>query len=135
MEAFINSVGEGNREKMADFFAPDVVIEMPFQPGAERAEGRETIRARMIEAKDRWLLDRVEDVTLHETADPEVIVAEYSVHGRVAANQNAFVAGFVTVTRIRDGLIVHSRDYNNPTAVAAAMEMTPEQVSASLQED
>lgn len=33
---------------------------------------------------------------------------------------------------LRDGLIVHPRDYNNPLAMAAAMEMTPEQLSALL---
>lgn len=135
VEAFLNCVTEKDREKLADFYAPDVVVEMPFQPGAARTEGRETIRARMVAAKDNWVFDGFKSMTLHETADPEVIIAEYELAGRVAATQKPFVVGYIMVIRVRDGLIVHSRDYNNPLTILRAMDAAPEQLAAMLATD
>jgi ketosteroid isomerase-like protein len=132
VEALLNTVTEEDRTKLADFYAPDVVIEMPFQPGAARTEGRETIRARMVAGKDTWVFDGVKNLTLHETADPEVIITEYELAGRVTATQKPFTVRFVMVTRVRDGLIVHSRDYNNPLTMARAMDATPEQLADML---
>ena len=45
------------------------------------------------------------DIRVHETADPEVIVAEFTYRGASVA------APCVFVMRVRDGLIVESRDY------------------------
>ena len=45
------------------------------------------------------------DLRVHETADPEVIVAEFTYRGE------GFAVPCIFVMRVRDGLIVESRDY------------------------
>ena len=131
VEAFLASIT--TRDKLIDFYAPDVVIERPYAPATlRRSEGLEILRQGITRAADLYTLDKTDNVVLHETADPEVIIAEYDVHCRVVATQKDFVASFIMVLRVRDGLIVHSRDYNNPLASAAALGTTPDQLAAML---
>lgn len=66
--------------------------------------------------------DSVSDVTLHETTDPEPIIAEYRIHGRLTSSGKPFSLTYITVTRVRGGLIVWSRDYGNPLETAALAE-------------
>lgn len=49
------------------------------------------------------------DVTLHETGDPEVVVAEF--HYEITRNGTTRDIPAVFVTRVRDGLIVESHDH------------------------
>ncbi|MFJ9517089.1 nuclear transport factor 2 family protein [Kitasatospora sp. NPDC101801] len=60
------------------------------------------------------------NVVVRETEDPEVIVAEfdYLVHHRVTGRD--FSAGTIQVLRVRDGLIVSSRDHHDHLALAVA---------------
>jgi len=126
VELLLRATAEGTRDQMADLYAPDAMIEIPFAPHGIPAvtTGRETLRARMNAAAALLAFDSVADVTLHETADPEVIVAEYRVHGHLATDGRPFALGYITVTRVRDGLIVSSRDYGNPLEAAALLEGT-----------
>ena len=52
---------------------------------------------------------RTADVVVHETADPEVIVAEFRYLGTVRGEP--FHVPCVFVMRVRDGEIIESRDY------------------------
>ncbi|MBS2964184.1 nuclear transport factor 2 family protein [Actinocrinis puniceicyclus] len=124
VELLLRTTAEGTRDQIADLYAPDVVIEIPFAPNGIAAvtEGRESMRARMNAAAALFEFDAVSDVRLHETADPEVIVAEYRITGRVTDGGQPFSLSYITVTRVRDGLIVSSRDYGNPLEVAALLE-------------
>jgi uncharacterized protein len=63
---------------------------------------------------------RATNVTIHETTDPEVIVAEFEYRGTILARGRSFVTRCVFVMRIRDGQIVESRDYIDPIASARA---------------
>jgi ketosteroid isomerase-like protein len=120
VELLLRTTVSGTRDQIADLYAPDVVIEIPFAPDGIPAvtEGRETMRARMNAAAALFVFDSVSDVSLHGTADPELIVAEYRVHGHLTSSGKPFTLTYITVTRVRDGLIVWSRDYGNPLEVA-----------------
>ncbi|MFG3020001.1 nuclear transport factor 2 family protein [Streptomyces sp. NPDC048254] len=56
---------------------------------------------------------RVVDVLVHETADPEVIVAEFAYEFTLPDDSTAKVP-CVFVMRVRDGRIIESRDYIDP---------------------
>lgn len=58
------------------------------------------------------------DVVVHRTADPEVVVEEFRYAGRV--DGRPFSLPCIFVVRVRDGVIVESRDYTNPVALARA---------------
>ena|SRR5438270_217461 len=126
VELLLHTTVSGTRDQIADLYAPDVVIEIPFAPDGIPAvtTGRETMRARMNAAASLFAFDSVSDVTLHSTSDPELIVAEYRVHGHLASSGKPFSLTYITVTRVRDGLIVWSRDYGNPLETAALLEET-----------
>jgi PPOX class probable F420-dependent enzyme len=117
--------GDGN---LGDYYADDAVHEWPFPfPGASRRlSGRAEIqawRARMrAGGSARFRFERFDNVVVHDTADPEVIVAEYDIHGTVTAIGRPFVFSYVLVLRVRDGKIVHLRDYLNPLAMTRAAD-------------
>ena len=60
------------------------------------------------------------NLRIHETRDPEVIVAEFDYAGTAIATGEPFTVPCVFVLRVRDGLIVESRDYIDHLAMARA---------------
>ncbi|MBO0890017.1 MAG: nuclear transport factor 2 family protein [Acidothermales bacterium] len=108
---------------LADLFAADGVLEYPFTgPGMpSRIEGRDAIaefhgnlsrlRTRIAREGVGW--------TLHETADPQVVIVEIEHHGRILPEGKPYQSIAVGVMRVRDGEIVSYRDYMNPLTVAA----------------
>ena len=121
---------------MADCYAERFVIEMPFAAGLapERTETtREELRARVTAGLAARRYTRAVDVRIHETADPEVVV-EYRLEGHKGADASPFSLAFVMVVTVRDGLIVHSRDYSNPIDGARLLGRVP-QLVAMLTED
>ncbi|MGW5656628.1 nuclear transport factor 2 family protein [Streptomyces humi] len=105
-------------DDLAELYAVDGVHEFPFtSPGfPARYDGREEVRAgyRAAWGASPVRVTEIREVAVHDTADPEVIVAEQVV-----------VAGQVTVPgllvlRVRDGRLVRVRDYLDGCGVAAA---------------
>jgi uncharacterized protein (TIGR02246 family) len=115
----------GDADGFADLFAPDAVIEVPFAgpPGLPaRLAGREAIResARQVMASPLRLED-FEVVELHQTQDPEVVIAEMRTTGTVTTTGRPFVATSIQILRIRDGQIVLFRDFPDPRGLEDAM--------------
>jgi ketosteroid isomerase-like protein len=119
---------------MADCYAPEFVIEMPFAVDGlypSRAQTtRQELRARVQAGTAMRRYKSLSNVTIHETADPEVIVAEYQLDGEMTATGQAFSLRFAMVITVRDGHIVHSRDYSDPVAGARILGRLPELISA-----
>jgi hypothetical protein len=133
MERFLQAAVSPTPGEMADCYAERFVIEMPFASGLgpERFETtREEFRSRVAVGSALRRYTRVDDVHIHETSDPEVLVAEYRLDGRKVSDGSAFSMVFVMVLRIRDGLIVHSRDYSNPIVGARVLGRLPELIAA-----
>jgi len=124
----------------ADLYADDVVIELPFaRPGMpSRFDGRASFAA--FAATQRASLparfEEFRNVVIHDTADPEVIIAEYDLAGTVTTTTTVRQASqpFVLVLRVRAGRIVHLREYQNVLGIAAELGQLPE-LLASLGRD
>ncbi|GAA4210079.1 hypothetical protein GCM10022252_77380 [Streptosporangium oxazolinicum] len=107
--------------------AEDAVIEVPFAPPgrARRHEGKEAFLLfsgpEQAAFAQRFALDEIRDVVVHETADPEVIVVEYELVGRVLATGRQASSPFIGVLRVRDGKIVNWREYQNTLAMIEIM--------------
>ena len=69
-------------------------------------------------------------MVIHETADPGVVIAEYRLDGELAESAEPFSLRFVMVMTIRDGQIVHTRDYSDPIAGAWALGRVPQLLAA-----
>lgn len=115
----------GDADGFADLFAPDAVIEVPFAgpPGMPvRLDGREAIRdyARQVMASPLRLED-FEVVEFYQTQDPEVVIAEMRTKGTVTTTGRPFTATSIQILRIRQGRIVHFRDFPDPRGLEEAM--------------
>lgn len=120
VDRFLRASAANAWDDLADLYAPDAEIEIPFAPEGvpARSRGREIFRARFKAAAPLRRFDKAAPVVIHETRDPEVVIVEYDLHGSMTKSSRPFVFSYVMVMRIRDGLIVHSRDYANPLAGA-----------------
>jgi ketosteroid isomerase-like protein len=121
-DRFLAASVENRWDDLADLYAEDVTLELPFRlPGVPRVtKGREELRRRFRTAGQHRRLVKAANVVVHETTDPAVLVAEFDLHG--AAGGAAFVSSYVLVLTIRDGLITHSRDYTDTAAAAERLK-------------
>jgi ketosteroid isomerase-like protein len=105
---------------IADLFAPDGVFEYGFTvPGMpRRTEGQEEVRRGLRQMLGRFRFEEYLNVRIHRAADPEVIVVEHDIAGTIVATGRPHVMSYVYVLRVRDGHIVHLRDYANLLAAA-----------------
>jgi len=113
----------------ADLYAVDGVLEWPFAPEGlpHRVEGREAIRRVLMPLGDRARtaghhLLGFESLVVHDTADPEVIIAEFEARGEVRPSGQPYQLSYIQVLRVRDGEIVTFRDYWNPQSLATLLD-------------
>lgn len=113
-QRFLDAAVDNRWDDLADLYSDDVVIEIPFAPAGvpKVTRDREELRKRFHEAGERRRITKADRVVVHETGDPEVLVAEYDLHGEYEGK--AYVSTYAMVLTVRDGRIVHSRDYSGP---------------------
>jgi ketosteroid isomerase-like protein len=119
----VTGVCEGPYEELAGLYAEQTHVTHPFHPRNPpplRSRGELHAHFTAPPPARRTLDRRPVDITIHETADPEVIVAEFAYQGHVRETGEAFTVPCVFVLRVRDGLIVESRDYIDHIASARA---------------
>jgi uncharacterized protein len=108
-------------------WAPDVVVEAPFAPPGQprRFEGATTFleatRASRESMRQAVRFEEFRVTAEHQTTDPEVTVLEYELGGTVLTTGRRASAPFVAVMRVRDGRIVHWREYQDKLAIADAL--------------
>jgi ketosteroid isomerase-like protein len=80
----LRGIADGAWHDLPRLYAEDAVVEQPFAaPQPTRLEGREAIRQHFATAARGPLELRASNVVVHETGDPEVIIAEFDYAGRV----------------------------------------------------
>jgi ketosteroid isomerase-like protein len=96
-----------------------VDADSPLRPAALCS--RDELRAHFRPTGDGPRLQRqATNITVHETTDPEVVVAEFEYRGTNLDTGESFVTPAIFVLRVRDGKIVESRDYFDHLASAKA---------------
>jgi ketosteroid isomerase-like protein len=119
VEAVMRGISDGRWEELDGFYADTAVVEYPFAlPVPLRLAGREELRRYFAAAARLPLRLQVRDMVVHETTDPEVVVAEWDYDGLVTATGRSFQVSNVQVSTVRDGKIVASRDYHNHVVLA-----------------
>ena len=111
IERLLAGIAAGVTPALAELYAECAVVELPFaQPGGLRLVGREQLAQHFARAGRAPFHLRPANVKLHQTTDPEVVVAEYDYQGDITSTGRTFVVANVQIVRVRDGLIVNSRD-------------------------
>jgi ketosteroid isomerase-like protein len=118
--ALVNGVSEGRWQELPDLYAERTHVVHPFDPlRAPALRTREELREHFAPRDTvRSLIRRPANITIHETLDPEVIVAEFEYQGTVAETGEEFALPGIFVMRVRDGRIVSSRDYFDHVSAA-----------------
>jgi ketosteroid isomerase-like protein len=108
--------------ELPELYAEDAVVQHPFAPeGPTRLlEGREALRRHFAQAAGMPIRMSAKDVVVHETTDPEVIIAEFVYRVEVTTTGKTFELPNIFVYQVRNGHIVRSRDYANHAAFAGA---------------
>lgn len=111
--ALVNGLCEGRIGEVIDLYAERTDVSHPFDPlrGAGFTS-REELRQHFARRPARQTLKaRATNIRIHETSDPEVIVAEfrYEIENLETGASSSYPCIFVM--QVRDGKIVSSRDY------------------------
>jgi ketosteroid isomerase-like protein len=121
IERLLAGIAAGATPALAELYAESAVVELPFaQPGGLRLVGREQLARHFTLAGRAPLRLRPVNVKVHETTDPEVVIAEYDYEGEMISTGGRFVVANVQIVRVRDGLILSSRDFHDHARLSAA---------------
>jgi uncharacterized protein len=114
----IDALKAGDIDGWMEIYTSDAVHEFPFAPaGAIRQlEGRDAIAAYMRRLPGRTRFGTLSDVRVREVGD-ELIIEATGHHRRVAddAQRELSYVWFIT---LRDGRVMHFRDYMNPSQLS-----------------
>ncbi|WP_020498772.1 nuclear transport factor 2 family protein [Sciscionella marina] len=124
----------GDGPEFSSLFAADGVLRFPFAPPGTPAElsGPEAIQKYYQAGEStKELLDMAEvETVVHQTDDPEVVVAEFSHNGWSHAAQEPYTFRALAVARVRNGQIVSYEDYIDSIAMARMLGRTRELADA-----
>lgn len=109
--------------ELAALYAEQTDVVHPFDP--ERApalRSRDEIREHFtLGQATRGAFERkAVDIVIHETTDPEVVIGEFAYEGTNTGTGESVRVPAIFVLRVRDGLIVESRDYADHLAAVRA---------------
>ena len=126
----IDCIIKDDRGTQIQLYSEDCIYEVPFATEPPRfITGRDGIRRVMapLWAEARRVGARVigmRDAVVHTTADPEVIVVEFTRSVDVKGSVSPLA--LVQVLRVPDGHVCHMREYFSPVARSQAVEqLTP----------
>ncbi len=119
----------GNRlrpdaETFPDMFAVDGVLEYPFAPPGLNTPiaGRDAIIANFQRLRKLLRINGVDDVSEIQVSDPNIVVLEFSGRGEGLLTKEAYDQRYISVIHLRNGNIVHYKDYWNPIAFVGAVK-------------
>ncbi|MGH2585124.1 MAG: nuclear transport factor 2 family protein [Dehalococcoidia bacterium] len=123
-------------QELHNLYAEEAVVEYPFAlPAPRRLEGREAIREYFAVAAGMPLNLQTRNFVVHETSDPEVVIAEWDYDGLVTTTGRAFGVANIQASRVRNGQIVASRDYHNHFVLAEVTGRLPQLLAALNSEE
>jgi uncharacterized protein len=105
-------------DRLAALYAEHTDVRHPFAPGGDSPLRTRADLRRHFAQTPRLEHFKPVDMHVHRTGDPEVVVAEFRYEG--SADGLPFSIPCIFVVRVRDGVIVESRDYADHIAAARA---------------
>jgi ketosteroid isomerase-like protein len=133
----VHGVADRDFDALPALYAEQTDVRHPMSPyGDKPLLSRDALREHFGGAGPRVagvVRYQPDNIRIHETQDPEVVVAEFDYAGTVIATGEPFRVPCVFVLRVRDGLIVESRDYIDHVGMARARGLTDELVEVLRQ--
>ena len=104
---------------LAEDITADYVVTVPGYP--RHIEGRAAVAELYRPYGTVIILDRCFDLAVHHDAAKGVVVLEYASEGHVVGTGHRYSNRYISVLTLRDGEVVHWRDYLDPVAVFDAL--------------
>ncbi len=131
--ALVAGVAERRLDDLPDLYAERTNVRHPFDPlRAAPLTSRDDLRRHFGSGAPgpTTIRRRPANVAIHQTTDPEVIVAEFEYHQTDTRTGAHSTVPCIFVLRVRDGEIVESRDYVDHVASARALGRFDDLVAA-----
>ena len=90
----------------------------------QRIDGRDNLMAIFSGYGNMIALRSADELVVHKSQDPRVVILEYAVHGTVLRTGLDYNNHFISVIAIEDRKIVHWRDYTDSYGAMAALTGT-----------
>jgi len=133
VQALMQGISDGAWTGLHTLFSDDAIIEYPFAlPVRTQLNGLEAIKKYFASTSALPLKLKMRDLVVHETSNPEIVVAEWDYDGFVTTTRHTFRVSNITVTTVRNGKIVASRDYHNHAVLAGALGRLPSLLESLL---
>ncbi|NUU24168.1 MAG: SnoaL-like domain-containing protein [Streptomycetaceae bacterium] len=101
-------------------YADDTVFEFPYAAPPARIEGKQAVTDYLTAAMQTFRI-RLTVTHVHETTDPDTLIAEFTSDGKVITTGKTYTNTYISVVRFRDGLIVSQKEFYNPNAALEAL--------------
>ena len=122
----LEGVAERRWSELADLYSDPTDVRHPLAPDDVALRRREDLRDH-FECRAAAIAARFdfqpENLAVHQTLDPDLVIAEFEYRGTVRATGVRFAAPCIFVVRVRAGRIVESRDYVDQAAFRRAAEV------------
>jgi ketosteroid isomerase-like protein len=129
----VNGVADARFDELPDLYGDETDVRHPMAtPAAEPMTSRAELAEHFTVPPGKrasFPKRRVVDAVVHETTDPEVIVAEFG-YAYDRPDGSVLTVPCVFVMRIRDGKIIESRDYIDPIRGRQARDAVDDLITA-----
>ena len=111
-------------EQLAAYVTEDLRFELPYAgpPIPDHFEGRAVWDSMQRQTFAMFSSFLNEPRAFYQTADPDMLIAEYESDAVVARNGKPYRNKYVGIFRFRDGKICFWREYHNPDATKVIRE-------------
>jgi ketosteroid isomerase-like protein len=101
----------------------DAVFEFRYIfPGLpQRLDSREALMALYVGYGDNIVLHGADELVVHRSQDPRVVIIEYEVHGKIVPTGSSYDNRFISVVTIEGRKIVRWRNYMDSLAAMTAL--------------
>ena len=106
-----------------DTIADDAEFEFRYHfPGwPQTLRGRDALMALYAGYGNNIVLHGADELVVHRSQDPRVVIIEYNVHGKTVATGSSYDNRFISVVTIEGRKIVQWRDYMDSLAAMTAL--------------
>lgn len=115
---------DAKASSFVEMFHPEGVMEFPYAYGdlPKRVEGRTALSEHLTRLARQISFDRMSLPEVTQTEDPDCFILEFEAFGSGVETGEPYEQRYISVIRLRDGYIVHYKDYWNPLAILRAVQ-------------
>jgi ketosteroid isomerase-like protein len=117
---YLTAVGDGDVDRLAEYWTEDFVLEFPYADPARALEGKAAVRTYLQEALAIFRI-RLHVTDVYECPDRDVVIAEYVSDGVIATTGRPYENRYIGVFMLRGEKLSWQREFYNPLPRVGAL--------------